>query len=205
MLAKTDQHGRVFTSIPGLAKLAGVSAEATRKAIKTFLEPDPDSRTKDHEGRRICEIDGGYGLLNHAKYRAMRDDDERKEYMREYMREYREKNKSVNNPVNNVNHSKPPLAYTDTDTDTKKNNSANADAFDTFWLGYPRKQDKKKSRCAFYNLSKRNQKAATEDSIVRFSDTDKQFIPLPTTYLHGERWNDESTDNIKQSYAHGAI
>ena len=82
MLAMADKHGRVFASIPGLAKDAVVSIEAARQAIALFLAPDPDSRTKTHEGRRIEEIDGGWRLLNHAKYRAIRDEEDRREYLR---------------------------------------------------------------------------------------------------------------------------
>lgn len=40
-------------------------------------------------GRRIAEIDGGWRLLNHAKYRHIRSSEERREYMREYMRKRR--------------------------------------------------------------------------------------------------------------------
>lgn len=89
MLAMADRRGRVFASIPGLAKDAVVSVDATRRAITSFLAPDPDSRTKDYEGRRIEEIDGGWRLLNHAKYRAIRDEEERRAYKTEKQRQYR--------------------------------------------------------------------------------------------------------------------
>lgn len=85
MLAMADRNGRVFGSVPGLANRARVTVDEARAAIASFLSPDPDSRTKDHEGRRIEEIDGGWRLLNHAKYRALRDDEARKEYKREWI------------------------------------------------------------------------------------------------------------------------
>jgi hypothetical protein len=89
MLAMADRHGRVWASIPGLAKEAAVSVEACRTAIDEFLGPDPDSRTKANEGRRIEPIDGGWRLINHAKYRAIRDQEERRAYKAEKQREYR--------------------------------------------------------------------------------------------------------------------
>jgi hypothetical protein len=89
MLAMADRHGRIWASVPGLANRAKVPVETTREAIKRFLEPDPDSRTKTNDGRRIKEIDGGWALLNHGKYRAIRDTEERMAYKAQKERERR--------------------------------------------------------------------------------------------------------------------
>lgn len=91
MLAMADKQGRVFASIPGLANRARVPVEAVEDAISKFLGPDTYSRTKEHEGRRIEEIDGGWRLLNHAKYRALRDEESRRESKREWARGSRQK------------------------------------------------------------------------------------------------------------------
>ncbi len=87
MLAMADRQGRVFGSIPGLANRARIDVEACRGAIASFLAPDPDSRTKDFEGRRIEEIDGGWRLINHAKYRALQDEETLKEAKRKWWHE----------------------------------------------------------------------------------------------------------------------
>ncbi len=79
MLALANQHGEVSASIPGLARVSGVTVEATQKAIASFLAPDEFSRTKAADGRRIESIEGGWLVLNHAKYRAMATDDDRKQ------------------------------------------------------------------------------------------------------------------------------
>lgn len=84
MLAMADRHGRVWASVPGLANRARVSLEATEAALNTFLSPDPHSRTPDNEGRRIEPIDGGWRLLNHEKYREIRDEESAKESKRKY-------------------------------------------------------------------------------------------------------------------------
>jgi hypothetical protein len=89
MLAMADRHGRVWASIPGLAKESAVSLDACQTAIDEFLAPDPYSRTKVCEGRRIEPIDGGWRLINHAKYRAIRDEEERRFYKTAKQREYR--------------------------------------------------------------------------------------------------------------------
>lgn len=69
MLALSTKDGEVHASIPGLARTAGVSLEACEAALNKFLSPDPYSRTKDFDGKRIREIDGGWIIINHAKYR----------------------------------------------------------------------------------------------------------------------------------------
>jgi len=114
MLAMCDKNGRVFASIPGLAKYASVPIENAEKALKKFMSPDPYSRTKDHEGRRIEEIEGGWRLLNHGKYRAIRNEEERRAYKTEKQREYRNKNKNVDN----VDRSGPQKTHTDAYTYT---------------------------------------------------------------------------------------
>jgi hypothetical protein len=89
MLAMADRQGRVWASVPGLANRARITVEETETALKRFLAPDHYSRTPDHEGRRIEPIDGGWRLLNHAKYRDLRDEEARLEYQREWDRSHR--------------------------------------------------------------------------------------------------------------------
>lgn len=89
MLAMADKHGRVWASVPGLANRARVPVEAVERALGIFLAPDPHSRTKAFEGRRIEAIDGGWRLLNHAKYRALRDEEDRRAKDAERQRRYR--------------------------------------------------------------------------------------------------------------------
>jgi len=99
MLAISDKNGEIHASIPGLARLAGVSLEACEKAITTFLSPDAYSRTKEDEGRRLEVIDGGWMLLNHAKYRRMASDEERKEQAAVRQQRFRDRHAQNNAPV----------------------------------------------------------------------------------------------------------
>jgi len=66
MLAMVDRHGEVHASIPGLAARTGVSIQECEEALASFQTPDPYSRTKDYEGKRVKVIDGGWALLNHG-------------------------------------------------------------------------------------------------------------------------------------------
>lgn len=92
MLAMSDQNGEVHASIPGLARIAGIDLESTEKAINAFMSPDPYSRTPDNEGRRIAKIDGGWELLNHAKYRKMASKEDSKEATAERVKRHRARN-----------------------------------------------------------------------------------------------------------------
>ncbi len=91
LLAMADQYGIAEASIPGLAHIARVSREQCEQAIENLLAPDPDSRSKDDDGRRIRPVDGGWQLVNHGKYRERRTADERREYLRLKQAEQRAK------------------------------------------------------------------------------------------------------------------
>jgi hypothetical protein len=104
MLAMVDRSGEVHASVPGLAKRAGVTIEQCEFALQCLRSPDQYSRTQDHEGRRIKDIDGGWELLNHGKYRALLSAEERREYNRRKQAEYRmQRQKNVNDMSMTVN------------------------------------------------------------------------------------------------------
>jgi hypothetical protein len=94
MMAMADSCGRVFGSVPGLAKRANISVESCRIGMDCLLSPDPDSRSKTDEGRRITVIDGGWRLVNYDKYREIKDNEARKKYNRDRMRASRAKSKA---------------------------------------------------------------------------------------------------------------
>ena len=89
MLSQADSSGCVWGSVPGLARLANITLEECEIALACFYAPDPYSRTQDNEGRRIESVDGGWRLLNHAKYGAIRAEAERAEYKRQWDRKHR--------------------------------------------------------------------------------------------------------------------
>jgi hypothetical protein len=120
MLAMADRQGRVWASIPGLANRARVSLEDCEKAIGKFSAPDPYSRTPDYEGRRIEPIDGGWRLLNHAKYVTQRDEEARRTYQREWIKDRRQKLSTNRQDESPIDHGRPPSTHADADRDTDK-------------------------------------------------------------------------------------
>lgn len=69
MLATCDNEGRVEGSVPGFASLCRVSIPELESALAKFRAPDPHSRSKNDEGRRIRDIDGGWFIINYPEYR----------------------------------------------------------------------------------------------------------------------------------------
>jgi len=69
-----------------------------------------------------------------------------------------------------------------------------ATSFDTFWDNCPRKADKKKAETAFNKLSdvkKFNCIAGMAHHAANNPQwKDPSYIPLPTTFINGERWDD---------------
>ncbi len=91
MLATADAEGVVEGSVPGFASLARVSVDELRGALARLSAPDPESRTPDHEGRRVEAIPGGWRILNYGAYRER---GQGKEGSRApYYRAYRRRNK----------------------------------------------------------------------------------------------------------------
>ena len=94
-MAMSDQNGEVHASIPGLARIAGIDIQSVEKALDAFMSPDAYSRTPDNEGRRVAKIDGGWELLNHAKYRMMASKEDSKAASAARVKRHRDRNASV--------------------------------------------------------------------------------------------------------------
>ena len=69
-LAKADSKGMVRASCSGMRRASNVNPEEFDSALKSLESPDPDSRSSEHEGRRIEKVEGGWLIFNYAKYRA---------------------------------------------------------------------------------------------------------------------------------------
>lgn len=207
MLAMADRNGCVWSSVPGLAHRAVKSIEETQDALRRFMAPDEWSRTKDNDGRRIAEIDGGWRLLNHRKFRELRSIEERKEYKRKWDQGHRPSGharsqsgkvrqsptKSYESPTSPT----PPAPTPSPDIEAKASSvrGTDMDRFDAFWSEFPRKEGKKAARAVW----KSKRLDAIADQII--ADVVKRkaghrpwldgYIPHATTYLRGERWEDE--------------
>ena len=75
--------------------------------------------------------------------------------------------------------------------------------FDDFWKAYPRKSNKSFARKVFEKLKVDQQlfdkmvQAINLQNKTVWKDKDQQYIPHPSTWLNGERWEDEVSSFVK--------
>ena len=62
-------YGFVPAAGIGIIGRARVEKEPGLKALEALGSPDPESRSPEHDGRRMIRVDGGYLILNFQKYR----------------------------------------------------------------------------------------------------------------------------------------
>ena len=113
-----------------LAAIIGADVNDIEAAVKYLEAPDPRSRSKDLDGRRIVKVGQFlYSVTNFQQYHNMRNEDDRREYNRVKQAEHRAKLKakldadaskrqSLTNKQSKPNHTHTYLTDTDTDTDT---------------------------------------------------------------------------------------
>lgn len=73
--------------------------------------------------------------------------------------------------------------------------------FESFWEIYPKHQDKKKAKQKFLKActNEKEYKAIMDglrNVLPVWAKKDTKYIPMPTTWLNGERWNDEVDMNL---------
>ena len=218
LLAMADQHGEIQASIPGVAKRAGVPLESAEAAIGKLMAPDRYSRTPDHEGRRIAKIEGGWEILNHAKYRFEASIEDRREKAMERQRRRRnglQKQEGENitecdKALRSVTHrdtsrsvtllddkQKQSQKQSQRETSPKAPKGAEPVGFDEFWKAYPRKAAKPAAIKAWVKLNPNDEtfrkileSVKTQAASPDWLKDGGQFIPYPATYLNGRRWED---------------
>lgn len=116
-----------------LAATFATTEDSIIAAIQKLCDEDPRSRSPDENGRRLVpsgdEVERGPGLyrvVNGAKYAAMRDEDERRLYLREAKRRSRIKS-TKSTYVNNVNRGQPPSTQLDSDLDVDSDRDVDLD------------------------------------------------------------------------------
>ena len=100
-LAAMDEDGFAqFSSVRNLANRAMVTDEDAETAVKTLESPDGESANKEHEGRRIERVPGGWMILNANLYRDIVTRTEKLRLNRERVAKHRAK--KVCNAVGNA-------------------------------------------------------------------------------------------------------
>jgi hypothetical protein len=90
-LVLADRFGDVDITAEVIARRTIIPLPIIEKGISELCKPDPHSRDKREEGRRLVPINPerswGWHIVNYSKYAAIRSAEERREYKASYYRE----------------------------------------------------------------------------------------------------------------------
>lgn len=109
MLKLANQDGVVDMTHESISRRTNVPLEIIRIGIDSLESPDPKSRSKEHEGRRIVRLDEhrdwGWFIVNYHHYRELVSEEQRREKTKERVRKFRSMNKldSCNASVTSCN------------------------------------------------------------------------------------------------------
>jgi len=95
LLVLADSDGVVDMTAEAISRRTNVPIEEVTKYIADLQQPDPMSRSKMEEGKRIVAIDSkrgwGWKIVNYRHYRKIRDEEARRSYFRDAKRKQRRK------------------------------------------------------------------------------------------------------------------
>lgn len=123
-------YGMVEAAGPGIVRRALLEQEAGMRALAKLGEPDPGSRSRAWDGRRLVRVDGGYLVLNYMDY--LLKDYGAAERMRRLRAKKRDTVTVTGNRVTRTERNPTPdsdgvtrtVTYTDTYTDADQNKNS---------------------------------------------------------------------------------
>lgn len=191
MLAHADPHGIVDVHPRAIAEEVGLSIEEVRAAIVELESEDADSRSPEENGKRLILLDEhrnwGWQIVNFLKYRAMKNEDERRMQNQEAQRKWRDKQRNQSSAGVSENKQRKPIQK----QKQKQKHSNTCAVFEEFWSVYPtragRKVGKQEASTEFAKLVEADQRLA----IVAAKNYSSQEKPRDAKrFLQHEFWRD---------------
>lgn len=151
LLSQVDKQGHIDMVPQLLAAKIGVPLQTLTECIQDFMQPDPGSRSKDADGRRLELIepdarDWGWRVVNHKVYRQKAtgqrqiDDGRNADKVKRYKSRHRETPQDTQDTSRHTSYSDAE-SYTNTDSDknptARKNAPTDDPQFLDFKLAYP--------------------------------------------------------------------
>lgn len=223
LLAHCDKEGIVDVHPRAVSEEVGLTVEQVRAALDVLEAPDEESRSPEEDGRRIVRTDAhrawGWRVVNYAKYRAIRSEEDRREQNRVAQAKFRQRKQSKQSKPASAaeSHGSAQSAqaegevegegkkYISTASPSHAAKASKVDAFTVFWEAYPKKRGKDAAAKAF---AKRGPSTDMLDDMLRAIEQQKagsdwrrdggQYIPHPSTWLNEGRWMDEPTRAMPQ-------
>ena len=204
-----------------LAATFSSTPEEIISALRALCSEDTSSRSPDAFGRRLIPPEGElhsgpmqFVVVNGTKYRELRDEEERRLYLREAKR----KERSSSTKLLNVNHGQPRSTQVEVEVeaDTQKQKtkdlpapaSASADSeFEELWNANLKKRSKGQARKSYMRLRKAGTLPPHAELLAKFiarqsaqdwTKDGRQFQPHLSSWLNAEGWNDEIDPNAVQ-------
>lgn len=211
MLAMSNSEGMVRASASGIQRLSNVTEEECAHALETLQDPDIDSRSLVHEGRRIERVDGGWLILNYTKYREFTYADTPDAIRMRRKREEEKKNKGEHcsnssehsgTILNNLGHS---ASASVLNSDLIKGDARGIpEAELRIYALYPKKVGRGQAIRAIKTALKKISAEDLETAVKEYADDclgkDPQYIPNPATWFNGERWLDENKPSTGKGF-----
>lgn len=101
LIVLADSDGVVDMTMEAVARRTNVPIEEVRSAIEFLSAPDPASNSPAEDGRRLLPVDSaktwGWQIVNYQHYRAIRNEEDRREYFRTYRQKERQAKRSKKN------------------------------------------------------------------------------------------------------------
>ena len=206
LIAVMDEKGFAqFASVANVAHRARVTLEEAQTALTCLENPDINSSDPENEGKRVERVPGGWIVLNAEKHRELVTRSVIQEQTRERVRRFRERLKrSGNAPVTPSEARSEAKEEERSEPDPieiqlaqKHLSSADAD-FERFRQAYPasRRVGGKTGKNAFKTAThgkNGNHLALMLDALEQQKRSEQwqtpKLIPLMTTWLNQERWN----------------
>lgn len=220
MLILADPEGVVDMTPEAMSRTTGIPVDVLRSGIAELMKPDTNSRTPDHEGRRIIPLDDhrdwGWSITNFTHYRDMVDNETRRAYFRKYKSEYR-KNKKLRESKTDVDGPQcPQMSETNVDSPQKSTMSTYEDVyvnedikkktpvrlvthgegrFPDFWSAWPankRKVGRKVclDKWRLHKLDSIADEVIAHVTAMKATEQWVEYAPAPLTYLNQRRWQD---------------
>lgn len=99
LIVLADENGVVDMTADAISRRTTIPLKIIEAGLDHLARPDPLTRTPGEDGRRIVLLDDhrpwGWRLVNHAKYRALRNLEQKREADRQRIAEKRKKNRDV--------------------------------------------------------------------------------------------------------------
>ncbi|MEK7099860.1 MAG: hypothetical protein AAB883_01825 [Patescibacteria group bacterium] len=93
LLKLSDQHGIVDMTEEAIARRANCPLKKIQFGIRELLKPDPRSRSREEEGRRLIPLNSGrcwgWQIVNYEHYRGLQNEEARRAYNRDAKRRER--------------------------------------------------------------------------------------------------------------------